>query len=162
MRKTVGIYDREIFIAELDKEGNFIRFCDVLRPVSAEMLEELRDASSYKEYCRDLWQCAVQAGTTELGLEDFAQELIDEADCDNDEEAFPYKDESGLEYLTEEERKTADKFLLEHDNIEVGTWECGGIYNPDSFERNGKKFRKFDYVFDRKLARQYYKSLKKK
>ena len=155
--KAVGIYSQEIFIAELDKDGNFVRFSDVLRPVSTDKLEELRDADSYKEYCRDLWECAVRAGTTELGLLAFAQELIDEADIDNDDEAFPCKDDSGLEYLTVEEREAADKFMSEHEDTEVGTWECGGAYSPNSFSDD---FKKFDYVFDKKLAKQYYDKIK--
>lgn len=159
-RKAVGIYEREIFIAELDKEGNFVQFTGVLRPVTAEMLEELRNADTYKEYCRDLWQCAVSAGNTELGLEDFAQECIDEAGVDDDEEAFPGKDDSDTVYLTEEERKTADKFLSESEEIEVGTWECSGMYSPNSFDSDEHKFKKFDYVFDRKLAEQFYATLK--
>ena len=156
--KAVGIYDKEIFIAKFDENGIIYNF-DVLRPVTAEMLEELRDASTYKNYCDDLWRCAVRAGNTELGLEDFAQELIDEADVDNDPEAFPCKDESGLEYLTENERKDADDFLLESEDMEVGTWECSGLYPPT---HSNSDFKKFDYVFDLKLATQYYKSLKKK
>ncbi len=156
--KTVGIYDKEIFIAELDDKGNFVRFIGVLRPVTEKMLDDLRDACTYKEYCRDLWVCAVRAGRTELGLEEYAQELIDEACCEDDEETFPGKDDGYVQYLTEEEREKADKFLLEHEKIEVGTWECGGMYSPDSFSED---FKKFDYVFDKKLAKQYYETLKK-
>ena len=92
-----------------------------------------------------------------LGLVDFAQECIDEAGVDDDDEAFPCKDDSGLQYLDEEERKLADKFLLEHDSIDVGTWECGGMYAPNSFD---KEFKKFDFVFDKELAKQFYKTLK--
>ena len=166
--KAIGIYEREIFIAELDEKGNFKHFSDVLRPVTASMLSDLRDADTYKNYCEDLWKCAVNAGSTELGLLDFAQELIDEADIDNDEEAFPLKDESGLEYLTEEERKAADDFLLEHENVEVGTWECSGSYSPTTSvpignDENGviwgTRFKKFDYEFDKNLAKQYYATL---
>ena len=121
------------------------------------MLEELRDVDTYKEYCRDLWQCAVQTGNTELGLEDFAQEQLDDAGIDDDEEAFPGKDDSDTQYLTEEERAIADDFLLEHDDVEVGTWECSGMYPPNM----DNDFKKFDYIFDKKLAKQYYATLKK-
>ena len=163
--KAVGIYNKEIFIANFEEDGS-IRGFDVLRPVTKEMLDDLRDAGTYKDYCKDLWKCAVQQDTTELGLEDFAQELIDEADVDNDEESFPCKDESGLEYLTENERKQADKFLLDEYDIEVGTWECSGSFPPthDVYHEDGwySDFKKFDYVFDLQLATQYYKSLKKK
>ena len=163
--KAVGIYDKEIFIANFNEDGS-IRGFDVLRPVTASMLEELRDVDSYKAYCKDLWVEAVRAGHYEGSLEEYAQELIDEADVDNDEESFPCKDESGLEYLTENERKDADEFLLNEYDIEVGTWECSGWYEPTMEKYHDGEwysdFKKFDYVFDLQLATQYYKSLKKK
>lgn len=161
---AVGIYDKEIFIAKFNEDGTIMGF-DVLRHVTADKLEDLRDAGTYKEYCVDLWRCAVAAGSTELGLEDYAQELIDEADVDNDPEAFPCKDESGLEYLSIEEREAADKFLLERYAIEVGTWESSGWYPPtmERYHEDGwySDFKKFDYVFDKALAKQYCDSLKK-
>ena len=167
--KAVGIYDKEIFIANFDENGNIAHF-DVLRPVEASMLSDLRDADTYKEYCRELWEQAVLAGNTEESLLDFAQELIDEADVDDDEEAFPLKDESGLEYLTQEEREVADNFLEAEYGIEVGTWEASGCFPPTmetviGTDENGDniwgtKFKKFDLVYDFELAEQYYKTLK--
>ena len=163
--KAVGIYDREIFIANFNEDGTIKGF-DVLRPVTKDMLEELRDVDSYKPYCKDLWIEAVRHGNYEGSLEEYAQECIDEADVDNDGESFPGKDESGLEYLTENERKQADDFLLDTEDIEVGTWESSGWYAPthDTYHEDGwySDFKKFDYVFDLQLATQYYKSLKKK
>lgn len=159
--KAVGIYDKEIFIMCFNEDGT-VRNFDVLRHVNSDKLEELRDADTYKDYCEDLWRCAVQAGTTELGLLDFAQELIDDADVDNDPEAFPCKDDSGLMYLTEEEREAADKFMLDKYGIEVGTWECSGSYNPNTSWGSGEStFEKFDYVFDKELAEAYYATLSK-
>ena len=167
--KAVGIYNKEIFIANFDENNNITNF-DVLRHVDAEELADLRDPDSYKEYCRDLWVEAVRAGQTESSLLEFAQELIDEADVDNDEEAFPLKDESSLEYLTQEERQVADNFLEEEYGIEVGTWESSGSFPPTietviGTDTNGNyiwgtKFKKFDLVFDFELAEQYYKTLK--
>ena len=164
--KAVGIYNNEIFIANFSYDGNINKGFNVLRPVTKEMLEELRDVDSYKPYCKDLWIEAVRHNNYEGSLEEYAQELIDEADVDNDEEAFPNKDESGLEYLTDNERRDADNFLDTHCGIKVGTWECCGWYEPDieRYHEDGwySDFKKFDYVFDVQLAAQYYKSLKKK
>ena len=150
--KAVGIYDKEIYIANLDENGNITDF-DVIRPVTAQLLSDLRDPDTYQNYCEDLWKEAVRAGATQSGLLEFAEELIDEADCDNDEEAFPCKDDSGCEEITQEERETADNFLLEEYNIEVGTWESAGSYSPNSFSED---FKKFDLVFDYELAEQAY------
>ena len=155
----VGIFNGEIYI--LHEDGNFNNF-DVIRHVNTETLDALRDPDSYQDYCEDLWKCAVQAGSTKLGLADFAQELIDEADCDNDDEAFPGKDDSYTEYLTPEMRKEADEFLSLYNRIDVGTWEASGNYAPNAFDKN---FKKFDYVFNndesRKAAEDYYKKIAK-
>ena len=163
--KAVGIYNKEIFIAKFNEDGTIMGF-DVLRHVTKDMLEELRDVDSYKPYCKDLWIEAVRSGNYEGSLEEYAQELIDESDADNDEESFPGKDESGLEYLTLNERNDADEFLLNEYNIEVGTWESSGWYDPthEVYHKDGwySDFKKFDLVFDLQLATQYYKSLKKK
>ena len=163
--KAVGIYNQEIFIANFNEDGSIMGF-DVLRPVTKDMLEELRYVDSYKPYCEDLWIEAVRNGNYEGSLEEYAQELIDEADVDNDEESFPGKDESGLEYLTLNERNDADEFLLDEYDIEVGTWESSGWYDPTHkvYHEDGwySDFKKFDLVFDLQLATQYYKSLKKK
>lgn len=162
--KAVGIYNKEIFIANFNEDGTIKAFY-VLRPVTKEMLEELRDVDSYKPYCKDLWIMAVRSGNYEGSLEEYAQERIDEADVDNDEESFPDKDESGLEYLTFNERNDADEFLLNEYDIEVGTWESSGLYSPthEVYHEDGwySDFKKFDLVFDLQLAMQYYKSLKK-
>lgn len=156
----VGIFQKEIFIA-LYRDGKLYGF-DVIRPVEANVLEELRDPDSYQEYCEDLWKGAVQAGATRLGLREYAEQCIDEADCLNDDEAFPGKDESGCENLTPELRKEADNYLMDECGVEVGTWECSGSFCPNSFYKN---FKKFDYVFDndaaRKSAKDYYKKIAK-
>ena len=158
---VTGIYDKEVFIAAVDEEGK-IRW-DVIRPVKAELLAELRDPDTYKEYCRDLWESAVHSGNTELGLQEFAQELIDEADVDNDDEAFPCKDDSDCQYLIDELREEADTYLEENEGIEVGTWESAGCYAPASF--NGGAFKGWDYVFStpeaKKMAKAFVKSMKK-
>lgn len=162
--KAVGIYNNEIFIANFNEDGTIMGF-DVLRPVSTSQLEYFRDESEIKERVRDLWIEAVRTGRYEDSLDDYAQGVIDETDMD-DEENYPFKDESGLEYLTEDEREKADAFLLETEDIEVGTWEASGSYSPtiEVHHNDGwySDFKKFDLVFDLQLATQYYKSLKKK
>ena len=176
-RIPVGIHEKEIFIAKV-KDGKMARdycgglyFYDVLRPVSTDMLETLRDPDSRRDEYKDLWREAVHAGTTEAGLDDWLEEVWEEEMGEGDPESYPGKDDSGCEYLTEDFRKEADDFLLKHENIEVGTWECSGSYNP-TFARYDhetgefrSKFEKFDYVFNnplsKALAKEYVDSLKK-
>ena len=158
---VTGIYNKEIFIACV--EDGKVKKWDVIRPVSAYLLAELRDPDTYKEYCRDLWKDAVHSGNTELGLQEFAQECIDEADVDNDDEAFPYKDDSDCQYLIDELREEADTFLEENEGFEVGTWESAGCYAPASFGDGA--FTGWDYVFStpeaKKMAKAFVKSMKK-
>lgn len=173
----VGIYENEVFIAKV-KDGKMARayngdlyFCDVLRPVSTDMLETLRDPDSRRDEYKDLWKEAVHAGTTEAGLDDWLEEVWEEEMDEGDPESYPGKDDSGCKYLTEDFRKEADDFLLKHEDIEVGTWESSGSYNP-TFARYDhetgelvSKFKKFDYVFknplSKALAKEYVDSLKK-
>ena len=161
--KAVGIYDKEIYIANLDENGNITHF-DVIRPVTAQLLSDLRDPDTYQNYCEDLWKEAVRAGATKSSLLEFAEELIDEADVDNDEEAFPLKDDSDCDKITQEEREVADNFLLEVYGLEVGTWKSAGAYPPNSerYHKDGwySDFKQFDYEFEPFLCQQYYDSLK--
>ena len=176
-RIPVGIYEKEIFIAKV-RDGKMAMnycgsryFCDVLRPVSTDMLETLRDPDSRRDEYKDLWKEAVYAGTTEDGLDDWLEEVWEEEMDEDDPESYPCKDDSGCEYLTEDFRKEADDFLLKHEDIEVGTWECSGSYNPTSAgydHETGEwrsKFKKFDYVFNNPLskaiAKEYVDSLNK-
>jgi hypothetical protein len=173
----VGIYKNEIFIAEV-KDGKFTknyygdpRFSGVLRPVSSDMLETLRNPDERRGEYKDLWKQAVQAGSTEDSFEDWLEEVWSEEMDEDDPESFPGKDDSDCEYLTEDFRKEADDFLLEHENIEVGTWESAGSYSPDTKRydsetgRWASNFKKFDYVFSnplsKALAKEYVASLKK-
>jgi len=57
----------------------------VFRPVSEAEKEEQMDSDDAKERFRDLWQNAVDTNNTELGLDDFVQDVID---MDGDEAFF--------------------------------------------------------------------------
>lgn len=66
-----------------------------------------------------------------------------------------------MQYLSEQDRLDADRFLQEEEGFEVGTWECGGSYSPRSFN---KDFKRFDYVFNtreaERIAKEYEDSVK--
>lgn len=157
---VVGIYNQEIFIAVV--ENGKIKHWDVLRPVSADRLESLRDETEIKEYCRDLWIEAVRAGATEQGLDEYIEDIIAECEMDKNEEMYPCKDESDCEYLLPELREEADTYMLEEEGEEIGTWESSGCYAPSW---NSKNFEKWDYIFNnaeaQKFAKMYVDSLKK-
>ena len=162
MKKTViGIYNDEIFLVEGTNINDVHRGCDkkpifcVLRPVSKSMLESLRDEDEIKENVRDLWKEAVRGGDYEGSLDDYVADVIAESGMDDDDEMFPFKDESWLYELTDEMREQADKFIKEHSGYEVGTWEASGCYAPDS------DFKGFDFVFHTNEAQEFAEAYEK-
>lgn len=166
----VGIFEKEIFIAEV-VDGKMKRnsltnkpdFSGVLRPVSVEDLDDRRDCDSMRDNYKEEWKTAVAADATEDSFEDWLEQVWAESFDEDDPEDFPDKDSSDCEYLTDEMREEADNFLMESEDYEAGTWESSGFFNPGSF--SGRKFKKFDYVFNnplsKKLAKEYVDSLKK-
>lgn len=155
----VGIYNGEIYIADTEHDGTVRRGCDgricftTLRPVSADALENLRNPDARREEYKDFWKEAVKSGATEEGFEEWLDGVWEDEFDEDDEEDYPGKDPSGVDVLSEEERKAADAFL-ESQGMDVATWECAGGYPPtfacyDS--RDGEwrnRFVRWDYVFD--------------
>ena len=164
----VGIFDDEIFIAELTNEGK-IRGFDVLRPVTSSELESYRDPDNdgTRDYYKELWQGAVASGSYEGSLDDYIEEDFADYDLDDDEEMWPGKDEGGLQYLTEEAREAADKYMDEERGITIGTWECSGWFPPTSAKYSSEdgefksRFKKWDFIFDNDEARRLAKEWKK-
>jgi len=162
----VGIYNDEVYIAEIepnkphiDKYG-YMHF-GVIRPVSKDMLENLRDPECRRGEYKDLWKEEVEADATEQGFDEWLEDVWAEEFDEDDEEDFPDKDSSDCQYLDEDYRPAADAFLAERD-IEVGTWESSGAYSPHAFNR---PFTGWDFIFDtpesKQLAKEYEESLKK-
>ena len=65
---------------------------------------------------------------------------------------FPFKDDSYTEYLTGQDRLTAESFIESNGYPQIGTWECSGLYQLSD---------DFDYVFmspeAEKIAREIEK-----
>lgn len=119
----IGIYNQEIFIENKHNWG-------VIRIVPKDMLEELHTKEGLINYgWDDLWKEAVRCDATTDGLDDWLEQVL--MDEDDGDEMFPGKDDSYCDVLTDEERAIADKFILEHYGVEVGTWECSGCYPPE-------------------------------
>jgi len=152
----VGIFERELFIARVRGE-EIINF-DVLRYVTESQLEDLRDFDNIREHCRDLWVEAVRAGDTEESLDDFTQSVIDDTDMD-DEENYPFKDDSDTDKVSEEQYEQANKFIEEQYDDIVGTWESSGWYCPGSFNKG--KFSGWDFIFEDENAQKFAKIYQK-
>lgn len=157
MKTAVGFYKGELYISE---NGNVNSF-DVIRPVSAELLEQLHDLDYWKENYRYWWIDAVRAGKTDESLEEFFQSLMDEED--NGCEEFIGKDSSDCDVFDYDDklRKKCDAYIEKLTGKAVGTWESGGFYSPMKRETgpDGEykaTYQRFDKVLDKKLAQKYY------
>ena len=143
--QVIGVVDDDVFIS------NTTSSMYVIRPVTKSALESLRSIEGLKDYgYKELWQNAVMGDATELGFDDYLQELLDDSDILNDEESFPNKDYSFTQYLDDESRKIVEDYLYEKTGKEIGTWECSGIFTPT---------RKFDLVINQQLANEFYKKM---
>lgn len=151
----VGIYNGELFMVEEDKRKRIdgIYIFDVIRPVSKEHLEAMHEPSEVKEQIRDIWQCLVQDGKTELGLNEFVEQAMSEED--DGDERFVGKDDSFCDIFdyNEKLRDFCDKYINFTQDIEVGTWEASGCFKPEGH---------FDLVFNKEIAEEFYEQLKEK
>ncbi len=154
----VGIYNNEIFIARIE-DGVMASSFDVIRPVSVESLEYLRDRYKREDEYKDFWKQAVAADRTEESFSDWFDSVWDEEYDESDEEDFPGKDNSDVDLISEEERAEADNFLKTK-GIEVGTWESSGWYSPGNFH-TGNEFHGWEYVFDNPEARKWAEKYEK-
>lgn len=131
MTKVILDSDKYLFIVKEDKSN-----MNVIRPVSLEQLKEMRTLEGCKDYHKEIWVQAVTSDSTEDSLDDFCQSLLDELDANNDED-FPFKDNSGTDILdefvngtSETLRTIVDDFIQSAFGYKVGTWESSGSYSP--------------------------------
>lgn len=142
---VIGISGGELFIVDCVNRlyGNPVY--DVVRPVSKPMLRELRgeDYFSAKEQYCDSWVEAVRGGYTDQSLDEFIDQLMIDSGVNDDEEAFPYKDDSFCECFDYNEglREWADDCIADIDGTQVGTWEASGCFPPEE---------PFTHIWDRK------------
>ena len=154
----VGIYGNEVFIAEIEPSGEVHRgingkpLFEVIRPVTLESLEEHRGMDSMRDVMRHAWKEVVDSDNTELGFDDWLKNVWSEMYDEDDEEDYPFKDDSYTEYLTGQDRLTAESFIESNGYPQIGTWECSGLYQLSD---------DFDYVFmspeAEKIAREIEK-----
>ena len=88
-----------------------------LAPVSQEYIDERNDIEAFKEEHEWLWKDAVSADATELGFDDYMQELFDDQECNSDGEFFGH-DNSSVHLVS-------DEFQEEH-FPDAATFECIG------------------------------------
>ena len=160
----VGIYNNEIFIAEIT-DGKMNSSFHVLRPVTKNQLDTLRDKYDREDEYLENWKQAVAADLTTQGFNEWFEDVWDEEFDEDDEEDFPGKDSGCLDYLGETDRQAADDYMnaeLEDEGEEIGTWEDSGWYAPvNSFRNDSAPWHGWDFVFDNKEAKHWAKVYEK-
>lgn len=141
INKIVGIKDGEVYVLkEVFNDNGFKGATGYsMRPLTKDYVEEMKDP----EYIRDLWKQAVQADSTDLGLEEWADEANEEAEMEGrlfatDDPSYRDEFEDLVEELPQEQKEQVQK-------LTDLTWEasgCGRCFNKDM---------KFDVVFDKEL-----------
>lgn len=87
------------------------------------------DAQSDPENLRDIWQEAVRAGQTDLGLEDFAEQLKDEM---SDDQLWVFDDTSFVDDFNEALAEASPEVLAKIGNpIAWRCFGCGRLGDPD-------------------------------
>ena len=140
INKIVGIKDGEVFVLEeVFNEGFSGAVGYSMRPLTKDYAEEMKDP----EYIRDLWKQAVQAGDTDMGLQEWAEEVNKEAEMEGrlfatDDPSYRDEFEDLVEELPQEQKEQVQK-------LTDLTWEVS------SGGRCFEKDMKFDVLFDKEL-----------
>ena len=110
---------------ETDKIGFHGATYYSMEPISQETI----DAQSDPENLRDIWQEAVRAGQTDLGLEDFAEQLKDEM---SDDQLWVLDDTSYVQEFNEALAEASPEVLAKIGNpIAWRCFGCGRLGDPD-------------------------------
>lgn len=97
---VVGVKDGEIYLLNgIFDHGNGFKGAtgSILRPVTADEVEERRDLEYVKDVYGYLWQEAVADGSTEISLNEYIEDII--FYCDGH---FPGHDDSDIEHLDDD------------------------------------------------------------
>lgn len=142
INKIVGIKDNEVYVLEDVFNDNGFKGATgySMRPLTKEYVEQCKEP----ENLRELWKQAVQAEQTDLGLDEWAEEVNEEAENEGryhatDDDSFRDDFFNLLDELPEEQRKQVDE-------LTDLSWEVSGC------GRHFTKDMKFDVVFDQKLV----------
>jgi hypothetical protein len=132
INKIVGVLESGeiLMISKLHWNGVSCSYFDYLTQYA---VEERCDLETVKDYCGYLWKEAVADETTELGYDDYMQEIL-ELSLQGDG-YFPGHDTSDTYYITDE-----DKELLEdHYEATIECFDCvgggTGIFKNFKFEK---------------------------
>ena len=137
INRIVGIKDGEVYV--LNEVCNCGAVGYSMGALTTDQVEEMKDP----EYVRDSWVQEVQAGNTDLGLEEWAEEANEAAELEGrlfatDDPSYRDEFEDLVEELPQEQKEQVHK-------LTDLTWQvcsCGRCFDKDM---------KFDVVFDKAL-----------
>ena len=154
INQIVGIKDGELYILE-----NAFKYSDGFKGVTGyhmntitqEYIDDMNDIDALCEEYNYLWREAVQAGSTEKGLQEFMEDWVNECSFDgylfpSDDNSYRYQTEKLIDALPENQKKQIEKVfgVIGKDFV---TWTCSGcgrcfnandkwnvIFRPDLIE----------------------------
>lgn len=141
INQIVGIKDGELFVLE-----NVFKHTDSFKgatgysmgTITQSYIDDMNDIDMLCDEYDYLWREAVQACSTEKGLEDFMQSLIDNCSFYDqlfpfDDNSFRYQTEKLVEELPEEQKKELEKVfgVMGEDFAAWSVSGCGRCFNTD-------------------------------
>lgn len=131
----VGVIDGELAILEYtfkDSENFKGAVGHTMRTLTQEQID------SQKEADEELWKGAVASGSTTLGLDDWWEEVCNEAEMEGryfpfDDDSFRYETNGLYEALPDNDRKKIEKIMgvKNKDYVDFSCSSCGRCFNAN-------------------------------
>ena len=142
INKIVGLKDGEVFVLEDVFNDNGFKGATgySMRPLTKEYVEQCKDP----ENLRELWKQAVSSGRTDLGFDDWVEEVNEEAESEGryhatDDDSYREEFAELVKGLPNKQRKRVQKMT----DLDWENSACGRLF---------QKNMKFDIVFDQELV----------
>ena len=141
INQIVGIKDGELYILEhVFKHSDGFKGATGyhMNIITQDYIDEMNDINFLCEEYDYLWREAVQAGSTEKGLEEFMQDWVYESSCygylfPSDDNSFRYETEKLVDTLPEDQKKQLEE-VFGVMGEDFATWDCSGCgrcFNAD-------------------------------
>lgn len=141
INQIVGIKGGELYVLEdVFKYGDGFKGATgySMGTISQSYIDEMNDICTLCEEYDYLWREAVQAGSTEKGLEEFMQDWVYESSCygylfPSDDNSFRYDTEKLVEELPAEQKAELEKVfgVMGEDFVTWSVSGCGRCFNPN-------------------------------
>ena len=141
INQIVGIKNNELYVLEhVFKHSDDFKGATGyhMSIITQDYIDEMNDVHFLCEEYSYLWREAVQAGHTELGLQEFMQDWIDSCQYDDllfptDDNSFRYMTEKLIKELPEDQKKQIEE-VFGVMGEDFAAWDCSGCgrcFNAD-------------------------------